>query len=368
MKPYRDTAKKGDMPEDQEESKEQEKPTKTAVVSSNIQVSVPKSKDGESKKVKEAMEEVKDAVKDLKDISEEPRKSIRDVVSKSTTTIPDLEKQVTKIAEKVPIIDALEGKIHQINKLSPKLKKLSSDLNDLGDFSDFEAAKVGGETIKHIYDASKIANPIVKERLMDTAQAVGQMKLNAIYAREQAKKEEPSKDEIYKKVFDVMNSKGLVGALNQENMQKSSKSDEEIKAEVAPSVSLTTKEEVPVKSDGLTTKAEFSEVVAAPATPVQTESAPKVATVPALDEVPKLVVTKKTDQELTGGFATKEPVIFSTPSSEDALKSDMARRIRNDVASLEDQEKKKQLAKEQREAHIVNEALGYAKDHGVALG
>ena len=43
-----------------------------------------------------------------------------------------------------------------INKLDPKLKKLSSDLNDLGDFSDFEAAKVGGETIKNIYQASKV--------------------------------------------------------------------------------------------------------------------------------------------------------------------------------------------------------------------
>jgi len=43
-----------------------------------------------------------------------------------------------------------------INKLNPKLKKLSSDLNDLDDFSDFEAAKVGGETIKSIYQASKI--------------------------------------------------------------------------------------------------------------------------------------------------------------------------------------------------------------------
>jgi len=99
------------------------------------------------------MEEVKDAVKDLGKISEEPTKtkSIKDIVSSETTTIPDLEKQVTKIAQKIPIIDQLEGKIGMINKLNPKLKKLSSDLNDLDDFSDFEAAKVGGETIKSIY-------------------------------------------------------------------------------------------------------------------------------------------------------------------------------------------------------------------------
>ena len=43
---------------------------------------------------------------------------------------------------------------------------------------------------------------------MDAAQAVGKVKLDAIYAREKAKEEllkEPSKDEIYNKVFDVMN-------------------------------------------------------------------------------------------------------------------------------------------------------------------
>lgn len=43
---------------------------------------------------------------------------------------------------------------------------------------------------------------------MDAAQAVGRVKLDAIYAREKAKEEnekEPSKDEIYSKVFEVMN-------------------------------------------------------------------------------------------------------------------------------------------------------------------
>lgn len=190
MKPVRDSAKQGEMPSTlaavKEAIKEQEK-SKTAVAS-NIQVSVPQKKHEESQKVKEAMEEVKDAVKDLGKISEEPTKtkSLKDIVSESTT-IPDLEKQVTKIAEKVPIIDQLEGKIGMINKLNPKLKKLSSDLNDLGDFSDFEAAKVGGETIKSIYSASKIQNPILKERVMDTAQAVGKLKLDAIYGREKAR-------------------------------------------------------------------------------------------------------------------------------------------------------------------------------------
>lgn len=77
---------------------------------------------------------------------------------------------------------------------------------------------------------------------MDEAQAVGRVKLDAIYAREKAK-EEPSKDEIYSKVFDVMKQKGLVGALSKESMQqKSSKSEEEIKPEVnaAPSTTSAT--------------------------------------------------------------------------------------------------------------------------------
>ena len=83
--------------------------------------------------------------------------------------------------------------------------------------------------------------------------------------------------------------------------------------------------------------------------------------------MPTFVIAKRSDRELTGGFATKEPVIFSTPSSADALKDEMAQRIRNDVASLENSEKKKEVIKVQKEEHIVNEALDYAKDHGVVL-
>ena len=210
--PVKDSAKQGDPVLDviEESVKEHEEKSKTAVAS-NIQISSPKKKNVEKQKVKEAMQEVKDAVKDLGKISEEPtkKKSIRSLVSESTS-VPDLEKQITKIAEKVPIIDQLEGKIYEINKLDPKLKKLSSDLNDLGDFSDFEAAKVGGETIKSIYSASKVSNPFVKARLMDTAQAIGKVKLDAIYGREKAaetvkpKEEEASQAEIYSKVFEVM--------------------------------------------------------------------------------------------------------------------------------------------------------------------
>lgn len=213
--PVKDSAKQGDPVLDviEESVKEHEEKSKTAVAS-NIQISSPKKKNVEKQKVKEAMQEVKDAVKDLgkiSEVAEEPtkKKSIRSLVSESTT-VPDLEKQITKIAEKVPIIDQLEGKIYEINKLDPKLKKLSSDLNDLGDFSDFEAAKVGGETIKSIYSASKVANPFVKARLMDTAQAIGKVKLDAIYGREKAaetvkpKEEEASQAEIYSKVFEVM--------------------------------------------------------------------------------------------------------------------------------------------------------------------
>ena len=85
---------------------------------------------------------------------------------------------------------------------------------------------------------------------------------------------------------------------------------------------------------------ETVEPIAAPATvsvveetPVKTS--PKEAEKAPLVEAPTFVIAKKSDQELTGGFATKEPVIFSTPSSADALKNEMANRIRNDVASLE---------------------------------
>lgn len=52
---------------------------------------------------------------------------------------------------------------------------------------------------------------------------MGKVKLDAIYGREKAhdegvKEKEPSKEEIYSKVFEVMNAKGLVGSLNKNNM------------------------------------------------------------------------------------------------------------------------------------------------------
>ena len=73
--------------------KEQTNSKSKSAIASNIQISVPKKKNESNKKVKEAIDEVKDAVKDLGKISEEPTKSksLKSIVSESTT-IPDLEK------------------------------------------------------------------------------------------------------------------------------------------------------------------------------------------------------------------------------------------------------------------------------------
>lgn len=71
----------------------------------------------------------------------------------SSDSAPDLEKELNKIAEKVPILDALQNKIQEFKDLDPELSKVSKQLDSLTDFSDMDAARLGGDTISQIYRA-----------------------------------------------------------------------------------------------------------------------------------------------------------------------------------------------------------------------
>jgi hypothetical protein len=66
---------------------------------------------------------------------------------------PDLEAELNKIAEKVPVLEALQNKVQEFKELEPELKSVSKQLDSLTDWSDMEAAKLGGDTIRQIYHA-----------------------------------------------------------------------------------------------------------------------------------------------------------------------------------------------------------------------
>ena len=99
--------------------KEQERSESKAAGATKTQVSVPNHEHEGSQKATDAMEEVKDAVKDLWKVSEEGNKSksVKAILSESNTSTPDLEKQVNKIAKKIPMMDAMEG---QVSKVAPE--------------------------------------------------------------------------------------------------------------------------------------------------------------------------------------------------------------------------------------------------------
>lgn len=81
--------------------------------------------------------------------------------------VPDLEKTITDISEKVPVLDALEKKTSEMNELHPELKDLSKKLDQLADFSDMKMAKLAGSTIKQIYKANDLSiEPERKQELL----------------------------------------------------------------------------------------------------------------------------------------------------------------------------------------------------------
>jgi chromosome segregation ATPase len=65
--------------------------------------------------------------------------------------VPDIEKQISDISEKVPVLDALEKKAAEMNEIQPEMKELGLKLDKLADFSDMKMAKLAGNTIKQIY-------------------------------------------------------------------------------------------------------------------------------------------------------------------------------------------------------------------------
>jgi hypothetical protein len=84
---------------------------------------------------------------------------------------PDLESELNKIAEKVPILDALQNKIQEFKELDPELAKVSKQLDYLTDFSDMDAARLGGNTIRQIYHAqdlptSQPVKEMIKSQIM----------------------------------------------------------------------------------------------------------------------------------------------------------------------------------------------------------
>ena len=84
---------------------------------------------------------------------------------------PDLEAGLNKIAEKVPVLDALQNKVQEFKELEPELKSVSKQLDSLTDWSDMEAAKLGGDTIRQIYHAQDLptiqpVKDMMKARIM----------------------------------------------------------------------------------------------------------------------------------------------------------------------------------------------------------
>ena len=86
--------------------------------------------------------------------------------------VPDIEKQINDISEKVPVLDALEKKATEMKDLQPEMKDLSKKLDQLGDFSDMKMAKLAGQTIKQIYQVNDMSiDPSTKSSLLDDVNA-----------------------------------------------------------------------------------------------------------------------------------------------------------------------------------------------------
>ena len=78
------------------------------------------------------------------------------MVQSSDCKTPDLEAELNKIAEKVPVLDALQNKVQEFKELDPELQSVNKQLDFLTDWSDMDAAKLGGETIRQIYHAQDL--------------------------------------------------------------------------------------------------------------------------------------------------------------------------------------------------------------------
>jgi len=71
--------------------------------------------------------------------------------------VPDIEKQINDISDKVPVLDALEKKATEMSDLQPEMKDLAKKLDRLADFSDMNMAKLAGQTIKQIYKVNDMS-------------------------------------------------------------------------------------------------------------------------------------------------------------------------------------------------------------------
>ena len=70
--------------------------------------------------------------------------------------MPNLEGDVQDITRQIPILDNLKARIPIINGMEPQLKDLNKQLDDLSDFSDMDAARIGGNTIRNIYQVNAL--------------------------------------------------------------------------------------------------------------------------------------------------------------------------------------------------------------------
>ena len=86
--------------------------------------------------------------------------------------VPDIEKQINDISEKVPVLDALEKKATEMKDLQPEMKDLAKKLDNLADFSDMKMAKLAGQTIKSIYKVNDMSiDPKEKAALLEDVTA-----------------------------------------------------------------------------------------------------------------------------------------------------------------------------------------------------
>ena len=101
--------------------------------------------------------------------------------------IPDIEKQINDISDKVPVLDALEKKATEMKELQPEMKDLAKKLDQLADFSDMKMAKLAGQTIKQIYTVNDMSiDPTTKAELLSDVQAKYEASKNSASAMEKS--------------------------------------------------------------------------------------------------------------------------------------------------------------------------------------
>ena len=75
--------------------------------------------------------------------------------------MPDIMRDVTHIAKKIPIMSALENKVVEYDDINKDLGSIMDEMKDINDHSDMDAAKIGGQTISAIYKVKDMPDRLV---------------------------------------------------------------------------------------------------------------------------------------------------------------------------------------------------------------